>query len=274
MCDRRLVSVWAVSALMLVSAVSAPGQSQSTVETWTLPLTPDGQPDLQGNWTLATFTPLQRPDHLGEKEFYTEEELAELQEIFTAEGVDPLAGSAINLESEQDIRERLQQTQENLHYDNSVWLREETPKGLSSRRTSLIVDPSNGRIPPRRPEAQRVAAASREERRGHEFDSFERRPYQERCVVWSHEGPPMIPPPYNDVLKIVQSQDHVVIHPELGTNKARVIPLDGGPHISKRIRQFRGDSRGRWEGDTLVVETTNCTDKTRYQGSTAALTVV
>ena len=119
-----------------------------------------------------------------------------------------------------------------------------------------------------------MAAASREERRGHEFDSCERRPYQERCVVWSHEGPPMIPPPYNDVLKIVQSQDHVVIHPELGTNKARVIPLDGGPHISKRIRQFRGDSRGRWEGDTLVVETTNFTDKTRYQGSTAALTVV
>ena len=262
-------------AIALVSPLPAVGQTQtpSSAE-WTPALLPDGQPDLQGNWTLATYTPLQRPEHLGDQEFFTEEELAELTEIFTAEGVDPLAGGAINIADPEEIRKRLQQNQEGIHYDNSIWLREEVPKSLSSRRTSMIVDPPNGRIPPRTDAAAARAAERTEMRRGRAFDSHETRPLQERCVVWSHEGPPMVPPPYNDILQIVQIPGYVVIHPELGTNRARIIPLDGGPHISPRIRQYRGDSRGRWEGHTLVVETTNFSGNTRFRGSTAALRVV
>ena len=224
-------------AIALVSPLPAVGQTETPPSAeWTPALLPDGQPDLQGNWTLATYTPLQRPEHLGDQEFFTEEELAELTEIFTAEGVDPLAGGAINIADPEEIRKRLQQNQEGIHYDNSIWLREEVPKGLSSRRTSMIVDPPNGRIPPRTDAAAARAAERTERRRGRAFDSHETRPLQERCVVWSHEGPPMVPPPYNDILQIVQIPGYVVIHPELGINRARIIPLDGGPHISPRIR--------------------------------------
>ncbi len=237
-------------------------------------LLPDGQPDLQGNWTLATYTPLQRPEHLGDQEFFTEEELAELTKIFTAEGVDPLAFGAINISEPEEIQRRLEQTQEDVHYDNSVWLREEVPKSLSSRRTSMIVDPPNGRIPPMTPAAAARSAERRESRRRRAFDSHETRPLQERCIVWPQEGPPMVPPPYNDILKIVQTPGYVVIHPELSLNRFRLIPLDGGPHVSPNIGQYRRDSRGRWDGHTLVVETTNFNGQSTFRGSTATLRVV
>ena len=265
-----LLTVFAVVAL-----APAPATSQTETPASAPPgRTPWGDPDLQGFFTTQTFTPLQRPDHLAGKELFTEEEAAELQQLFTADGVDPLAGRAINLEDSDAIRQRLRQTQESIHYDNAVWLRTTQPKGLTSRRTSLIVDPPDGRIPPLTPEAQQRADDRAQARRGHEFDSYETRPLQERCVVWTHEGPPMVPPPYNDVLQIFQVPGYVVILPELSTNKARLIPLNPSPHISPTIRQFRGNSRGRWEGETLVVETTNFTDKTGFQGSSEALHVV
>ena len=246
-----LLTVFAVVAL-----APAPATSQAETPASAPPgRTPWGDPDLQGFFTTQTFTPLQRPEHLAGKEFFTEEEAAELQQLFTADGVDPLAGRAINLEDSDAIRQRLRQSQESIHYDNAVWLRTTQPKGLTSRRTSLIVDPPDGRIPPLTPEAQQRADDRAQARRGHEFDSYETRPLQERCVVWTHEGPPMVPPPYNDVLQIFQVPGYVVILPELSTNKARLIPLNPSPHISPTIRQFRGNSRGRWEGETLVVET-------------------
>ena len=106
------------------------------------------------------------------------------------------------------------------------------------------------------------------------FDGYETRPLSERCIVWGHEGPPILPPAYNDIHQIYQTPDYVVVFTELGTLLPRIIPLDGRPHISDNIRQFQGDSRGRWEGDTLVVETKNFTDKRRWQGSSGALRVV
>ena len=121
--------------------VAAAGQGEAAGEaTWTVPRLPDGRPDLQGYWTTQTFTPLERPDYLAGKEFFTEEELAALQQQFTAEGVDPVARSAINLEDPEERERRLRQTQENIHYDNAIWLGTSVPKGLSSRRTSLITD--------------------------------------------------------------------------------------------------------------------------------------
>ena len=282
--QRVLAPFVAAIAIGLLAASPSVGQAQqqagggSAEPAWTLPRTADGHPDLQGLWTTQTFTPLQRPEHLGDKEFFTAEEAAELNQQLTAEGVDPLAGNVINLADAEEREERLYQDNRDasyVHYDNQIWLRTPVPKGLSTRRTSLITDPPNGRIPPLTPEAETRRAAEREARRQPgAFDGHERRPFSERCIVWPHNGPPMLPPAYNDIHQILQTPDHVVVFTELTNNSPRIIPLDDSPHISERIRQFPGDSRARWEGDTLVVETQGFNDKTRFQGSTGALHVV
>ncbi len=253
------------ACLLLTGEVRAQTETDASPE-YSPPRTAWGHPDLEGRYTMETFTPLERPAHLAGKEFFTEEEAAELQALLTAEGVDPLAGNVLALEDEESRQDRLYQDSDT-HYDNSVWLRGNTPKGLSTRRTSLIVDPPDGRIPPRTREAERAAADRRAARRGREFESHLVRPLSERCVVWPHEGPPMVPPAYNDILEIMQTPDHVVIAPELRTNKPRIIPLDGGPRISDRIRLFQGDPRAWWDGDTLVVESTNFTGKTLFRGA-------
>ena len=225
-----------------------------------------------------TFTPLERPDHLVGKEFFTEEEAAALHQQFTAEGVDPLARNAINLEDAEARENRLDQTNREatyVHYDNAIWLRTPVPKGLTSQRTSLITDPPDGRVPPMTPDAERRAADRAEARRQRgAFDGYETRSLSERCITWPHNGPPMLPPAYNDIHQIFQTSDYVVVYTELSNNAPRIVPIDGRPRISDHIRQFPGDSRGRWEGDTLVVETTNFTDKTRFQGSSEGLHVV
>ena len=246
---------------------------------WTVPRMPDGRPDLQGTWTTQTFTPLERPDHLADQEFFTEEEAAALQRQLTAEGVDPLARDAVELDDAEAREQRLYQVNRDssyVHYDNEIWLRTQVPKGLSSRRTSLITDPPNGRVPPLTRAARERSAAAREHRgaRGGQFDGYENRPLNERCYIWPHEGPPMLPPAYNDIHQIFQTSDYVVIYTELSNNSPRIIPLDERPPLPAAIRMLPGDSRGRWEGDTLVVETTNFTDKTRFRGSTPGLRVV
>ena len=280
--SRGLAALGVVVAIGCVAPASAPGQNQAQREagdtTWTVPRTPDGRPDLQGFWTTQTFTPLERPEHLAGKAFFTEEETAELNQQLTAEGVDPLAGGAISVEDAEERDKRLYQTNRSasyIHYDNEIWLRTPVPKGLSTRRTSLVTDPPNGRVPPRTEEVADREAARREARRGRgDFDGYELRPLSERCIIWPHNGPPMLPPAYNDIHQIFQTPDYVVVFTELSNNMPRIIPTDGRPHVSDRIRQFPGDSRGRWEGDTLVVETTHFNDKTRFQGSSDALHVV
>ena len=265
--------VLVVSVLLATGPVGAqtPG---SEAERWTAPRTPDGHPDLQGIWTTQTFTPLQRPERFAGQEYLTEEEAAQLTEVLTAPGVDPLKGSAFaQALAEEDAEERRDTTVQTdpTHYDNAMWLRTAQPKGLSSRRTSLIVDPPDGRIPRRTPEG-RERAAARRERRG--YDNYANRPLPERCLVWAHEGPPMVPPPYNDIYQIFQIPGYVVLFPELANNPARIIPTDGQEHLPEHVRQWSGDSIGRWDGDTLVVDTTNFTDRTAFQGSGEALHVV
>ena len=282
MSQRYFAPVMAAMAIVVLAAAPAAGQAQATDSgsaeaAWTMPRTADGHPDLQGFWTTQTFTPLQRPENLGDKEFFTEEEAAELNQQLTAAGVDPLAGNVINLAEEEREQRLFQENRDPsyVHYDNQIWLRTPVPKGLSTRRTSLITDPPNGRMPPLTAEAEARRAAEREARRQPgAFDGHERRPLSERCIVWPHNGPPMLPPAYNDIHQILQTPDQVAVFTELTNNSPRIIPLDGGPHISERIRQFPGDSRARWEGDTLVVETRGFNDKTRFQGSTGALHVV
>ena len=272
-----------VIATVCLSAAPASGQSQSrsaaaTASAGSVPRTPDGRPDLQGIWTTQTFTTLERPEHLAGKEFFTAEEAAALNQQFAADGVDPIARDAINIEDPEARQKRLYQTNREpgyIHYDNNMWLRTSVPKGLTSRRTSLITDPKDGKLPPLTQDAARRAAAEAEaSRKPSAFDSYETRPLPERCIAWAHEGPPILPPAYNDIHQIFQTRDYVVVNTELRTHPPRIIPLDGRPHISDQIRQYAGDSRGRWEGDTLVVETTNYNDKRRWRGSTRALRVV
>ena len=254
-------------------------QTQSTAETsWTVSRLPDGRPDLQGFWTTQTFTPLERPEHLATQAFYSEEEWAALQAQLTAEGVDPLAGGAIRVADEEERASSLYQENRDpsyVHYDNQVWLRTLVPKGLSSRRTSLITDPPDGKIPPLTPTAAVRVAAEQAARRGlSAFDSHETRPLMERCIVWTHEGPPILPPAYNDIHQIFQTPDYVVLFTELGANPPRIIPLDGRPYNSDKIRQFSGDSRAHWDGDTLVVETQNFVERRSYRGSSEFRQVV
>ena len=269
-------------ALLTVLAVALfaplPAAGQATAGDWTPPRTPDGQPDLQGYWSTQTFTPLERPEYLGNKAFYTEEEWSALQAQLTADGVDPLARSSINLEDAAARETALYQTNrdaEYVHYDNAIWLATDTPKGLPSRRTSLVTEPADGQVPPLTPEARERTAAARAARqeRG-AFYGYETRPLGERCIVYRHNGPPMLPPAYNDIHQILQSRDYVVVFTEMSNNVPRIIPLSDRPYIPDTIRQFPGDSRGRWEGDTLVVESRNFNDKRRFQGASAELRMV
>ena len=249
------------SALLLMTIAPAHAQPQAKTapaeKSWTVPRTADGHPDLQGYWSNSSITPLQRPKELGAKEFYTAEEAAarDKKEYQERTSWDRLGNQAT------------------VHYDMSQFgLDVIQSKVALSRRTSLIIGP-DGRIPPMTPEAQKRAAARAAERKEHEFDSAQDRPLQERCIVWTAEGPPMMSTGYNSNLQIVQGPNTVTIMEEM-IHDARLIPTDGRPHLSPSIRQYLGDSRGHWEGDTLVVDTTNFTNRTAFMGSTENLHVV
>ena len=280
--NHRLRRVATVLALSVLAPVLVFGQSQSGVADpepdWEMPRLPDGQPDLQGYWTTQTFTPMERPEYLGDKAFYTEEEWAELQAQLTVDGADPLARFVIEIADPEERARVLEQSHRDenyVHYDNAIWLRTQVPKGLSTRRTSLVTDPPNGRIPPlnaqgqARAEARRTARASRGQ-----FDAYDSRPLSERCLYYAYNGPPLQPPSYNDIHQIFQTTDHVALFTEQSNSPPRIIPLDGRPTIAENLRQYPGDSRGHWEGDTLVVESSHFNDTTAWQGSSRDVRVV
>jgi hypothetical protein len=218
-----------------------------------VPRTPDGHPDLQGIWTSASVVPLERPRNLNGKEFYTEQEAADN------------AKQVLGISSWERLGVQARE-----HYNMSQYgLDLSQVKIASTLRTSLIVGP-DGRVPPFTPEAQKRLAERAARNKGHQFDGPENRPLQEQCLVYSTEGPPMLPSAYNSNLQIVQDAAHVAIVQEM-IHTARVIPTDNSPHLDAAIRQWSGDSRGRWEGETLVVDTTNFTDRTSFRGSTGNL---
>ena len=226
-----------------------------SAQTWKAPRTPDGRPDLQGVWTNASITPMERPAELGAKEFFTDEEAAaDRKRALVPQSTAQRGGTEAHYEFTQFGLDR---TQFQIAF---------------SRRTSMIVGPE-GRVPPLTPEAQKRNADRVASLRGHEFDGPENRGIQERCLVWGSEGPPMLPPGYNSYIQIVQTPAYVMIMQEM-IHDARIIPLDGRPHIAPSVRRWLGDSRGRWEGDTLVVDTTNFTEKTNFRGSRENLHVV
>jgi hypothetical protein len=231
---------------------------------WKVGRTPDGKPDLQGFWTNMITTPLERPANLGAKEFYTPEEAAANSARGAGGGRGGAGGRGRGAQADGELA---------VHYNESQFGldRSQTTK-VSGLRTSLVVGPE-GRIPPMTPEAQKRAAERAALAKGHEFDGAENRGLAERCLTFVSEGPPMMAPAYNGNYEIVQGQGYVTILVEM-MHHLRVIPTDGRPHIPASIRQWNGDSVGHWEGDTLVVDTTNFTDRTNFRNSGENLHVV
>lgn len=229
------------SAAEATSAKATPG-----ARSWALPRTSDGQPDLQGIWSNATLTPLERPRQLEDKQFFTEKEAAEYEKQLLEHNN---ADRRDNENAEADIA---------LAYNN-FWYDRGT-KVVPTRRTSLIVDPPDGRIPPLTLEAQKREAARAEARRGRgPSDSWEDRNLAERCLT---RGAPKLPGGYNNNFMILQGPGYVAILQEM-IHEVRIIPLDGRPHVPQNIRQWLGDARGHCEGNTLVVDTTNFRDEIR-----------
>jgi hypothetical protein len=236
-----------------VAAKPAPAAASSE----TTPRTADGHPDLQGYWTNATVTPLERPKELAGRAFFTKEEASEYAKQALARTEETGPG-----------------TYGDVHYNMAQFgLEKNQSKVASNVRTSLIVDPPEGRIPPMTPAARKRVAERAAKNKGHEFDGPENRGLAERCIVWGSAGPPIMPVGYNSNMQIVQGGGYVAVVQEM-IHDARIIPTDGRPHLPSGVRQWLGDSRGHWEGDTLVVDTTNFTDKTAFRGSSENLHVV
>jgi hypothetical protein len=265
--NRYLASMGAVALVTAVGMLApAAGQTPAkatATKAWTAPRTPDGTPDLQGFWTNSTLTPLERPKALGTKEFYTDEEVAEAQKkekqrlaLDLAEGLPTEPGTTADV-----------------HYDYAQYGLDKAQSNVVwAKRTSLIVGPT-GAIPPLLPQARKRAADIAAKNRGHEFDGPENRPLSARCIILGYDAVPMLPRAYNNNLQIVQGKGYVTVLHEMN-HSVRVIPTDGQPHAPNGIPQLRGDSKGHWEGDTLVVDTTNFTDYNPFYGSGDKLHVV
>ena len=227
---------------------------QRTAKTWTAPRTPDGRPDLQGLWSNETLTPLERPRALGDKEFYTAAEAADYEHKIVQGRVDDPNDGEGNVA------------------DPKVWW-ERATKLSTNLRTSLIVDPPNGRVPALTKEAQAAMAKQREATRLHPADRASDRSLQERCILSPTSGPPMLPGPYNNNYEIVQTRDYVMITSEM-IHEVRIIPLNRTTHLAPTLRKWLGDSIGHWENGALVVDTTNFTDMTHFRGSDRNLHII
>jgi hypothetical protein len=244
-----------VAAGVLCAAATVIGQTAALPA----PLrTPWGDPDLQGLWTNATITPFERPATLSGKPVLTEQEAAEFErETLRARDADSRSGG-----TDADLARAYNQ----FWYDRGT-------KVVGTRRTSLVVDPPDGRVPSLIPAAQQRADARLAARRSSPADGPEDRSLVERCILWPVAGPPMIPGGYNNNYQILQTPGYVVILIEM-IHDVRIIPLDGRAHAPSSIQQWMGDSRGRWDGNTLVVTTTNFTGKTNFRGSSEHLRLV
>jgi hypothetical protein len=234
--------------VMLIAFVSLPitaiGQArppQPRATRWEPPRTPWGQPDLQGVWNNVTATPLQRPNEFKDKAFLTNEEAAEF------------AQRAARREAESEARPTAQQTAgQRTGYASSIWF--ETTHSLSDNRTSLLVDQEDGRLPPLTPEGQKIAQQLAQAAKVRPADDPEDRGACERCISRGLPGA-MMPGFYNHNYQIIQTRGYVVISVEM-IHDARIIPLDGRSAARPGLNQWLGNSRGRFEGNTLVVETT------------------
>jgi hypothetical protein len=255
---------WFPFALLILAATPAFGQSAPSENSWTMPRTPDAHPDLQGIWTNKTVTPLERPTALGNKAFFTPEEA----KAFTQDTLE-----------KNDKDQRGGGVRDVLHAYNAFWWDSGT-KVLRNMRTSIITDPPDGRIPPLTPrrqaqlQEQALAVKVRCERPGCAIansgqlspaDKPEDLDVMTRCISFGTVVP-MLPSAYNNDYQIVQGPGVVAIDTEM-VHDVRRIPTDGSPHLPANVRAWIGDPRGHWEGDTLVVDSTNFNGETRVRGA-------
>ena len=226
------------------------------------PRLPDGKPDLQGVWDFRTLTPLQRPEDLADKAVLADEEASEIESKAAARD------AAANAPTEN--RDETLPVGGDVGAYNAFWV-DQGARVVDDQRTSLIVDPPGGRVPPLQPGIvmQELSLAAdlggtlpvRVRAAGIGTDSHQDRGLSERCLLGFNSGPPIVPVGYNQNVQIFQTADYVVIFHEM-VHDARIVPLDGRDHLPEGIRQWIGDARGRWEGDTLVIESTNFSAKT------------
>ena len=262
--SRRMFAV-AFALIVAVSLTPTFAAAQST-DTMAPPRTPWGAPDLQGVWDFRSITPMERPEELADKAFLTEEEAANLErETLTRNE------SLANREARRtEVTESVDRGEGGAPgFYNNFWLDRGTTV-VGTRRTSLVVDPPDGRIPPLTPEAEKKQAAAREARRGINrhvptpggwVEDLGADGLQLRCITGLNSGPPMAPRAYNQNVQLFQTPDYVALLNEMNHN-ARIVPLDGRASVD--LPQWTGDSRGHWEGDTLVVETTSFLRETSF----------
>ena len=259
-------------AVVSVFTVTIAGQAPPKVgapakAAYTPPRTSDGQPDIQGVWANNTITPLQRPPQWAGKQFLNDAEMAALKKAAAsavADDSDAVFGDSLVLAA--IANEKARSFEPSTGNYNNFWLVEREV----DNRTALIVDPADGRIPPLTSEAQARAAALAASRRRSPADGPEDRSLGERCLTF---GTPRVGAGYNSYYQIVQSPGYVAIIHELG-HEVRIIPVERREHVGKQQQQWLGDSRGHWEGDTLVVDTTNFSTKSSFQGSSRNLHLV
>ena len=258
--------VLSLPAVLVAGQTAVQRATASRTQTWTPARTPEGHPDMQGVWDFRTVTPLERPAEFAGKPVLTEAEAAAYERRMA---------DTRNADTNRDKTESRGVTNGTattadlaLAY-NDFWYDRGT-RVIGTRRTSLILDPPDGRIPPLT-EAARQRFATIDAARERPALGPEDRSVGERCILGFNSGPPMVPGGYNMYVQIVQAPGYVVIMNEMN-HSARIIPLDGRPHGT--VRSLVGTSRGRWEGDTLIVETRNFLNETSLRGSSPALHLV
>jgi len=250
---RQLLGGTALGVAVLCLTFAAAQTPPPAGKAGTVPRAADGHPDLQGVWNFSSLTPLERPAQFAGKPTMSLAEAAQFEKSVTdRNNADRRDGGA-----NADLARAY----------NDAWYDRGTHVAIVNgvARTSLIVDPPDGRIPPLTADAQRRAADRAQLRREHPSDGPEDRSLAERCLGFN-AGPPMLPGPYNNYMQLFQFKDHVIIFNEM-IHDARVVPLDNRPHLPQSVRKYLGDSVGRWEGNTLIVDTTNFTDKTNFRGA-------
>ena len=262
---QKQLAIWSVFIALVtvpLAAVTLAGQTTATTsksqETWTPPRGPDGHADLSGVWAHNAATPMERPAELAGRPQLTDDELAALQqkaaELFNGDG-DAAFGDSVYLAALRNVlgKEQGFKSRDVATGDyNSFWVVDR----WFEKRTSLITDPPDGRFPPLTAGAQARRAAAAEHRKLHPFDGPEDIALSERCITGSV---PMLGAGYNNYYQIVQTPTHVAINMEM-RHDTRVIPLENRAHLPKSVHLWLGDPVGRWEGDTLVVDTTNFRD--------------
>jgi len=267
---RRFFASLAVAGIFVVVALlvpgfvagqapTAPAKPKVPAKAWTLSHTPDGQPDLQGYWTNTTYTPLQRPNNIN-REFFTKEELEE----------------RVKHSADDESAQTTPGTIADVHYDFTQFGLDRSQGVLAlNMRTSMIVDPPDGRLPPLSEEGKSRTAerAAERKRMGAATDMVQNQPLSVRCMHMDRDGPPMLPGAYNNTYQIIQSPGYLTILVEM-LHWVRVIPLDNRAHLPSNVRQWVGSHTGRWEGNTLVIDSTNFTNKTVFQGASEKMHMI